>query len=351
MYKECDITGMERHFSPYEFRDHLRISHGATTGPWMDFLLDACMRDESTQSNKIKLADFELHSDKEVEVSREIIRALVSPGEMTHELVPKYGSLLAGFDGEECPQALVEYLIATNRAEKLNSDRHLVLALTGHVDRSKCPFAYQELLMASRKIDNHLGLLEKSLMKSKQACWNLGFDLSSFDHTLTLSNTAGMRFENSDLSRGEQEQCEDLLSSWQDVLHESAVRTWGTSNDRINSWLLQNLAASPEDQKLHRSYLYEGKDFDENAWARLVLKYWLIDEAAVGSEEENCSTNGAVDSSGICHSARVILNDLPVRKRKNIDDSSLPEGVMIKKPRTNGMRASEPGHLFAFMSE
>jgi hypothetical protein len=209
----------------------------------------------------------------------------------------------------------------------------LVLALTGRVDRSKCPSVYNELLIASRKIDNHLGLLEKSLVRSKQECWNLGFDLSSFDQNLSTNINTGASLANSELEKGEQEQCEQLLNTWQDILNERVVRTWGTSNDRINSWLLQILAASKEEQKIHRSYLCNGKDLDENEWARLVLKYWLIDEAAVGNEEEPCSTNGAVDSSGICHSARAVLNTMPVRKRKSVDDSGLPEGVAIKKPR------------------
>lgn len=160
MYKECDITGMKRHFSPYEFRDHLKQYHGATSRDWMDFLLDACMIDESTQSNKIQLSDFEIHADNQDVLSRDIIQAVVSPGEMTHELVPKYGGLLVGLDGENCPLELMDYLITTNRAQKLNSDRSLVFALTGRVDRSKCPSVYQELLIASRKIDNQLGLLK-----------------------------------------------------------------------------------------------------------------------------------------------------------------------------------------------
>jgi hypothetical protein len=169
---------------------------------------------------------------------------------MTHELVPKYGGLLVGLDGEHCPQGLMDYLITTNKAQKLSSDRCLVLALTGGIDRSKCPSFYQELLIASRKIDNHLELLEKSLVRSKQACWNLGFDLSSFDQNLSTNIATGASFANSELERGEQEQCEHFLNTWQDTLHERAVRTWGTSNDRINSWLLQNLAASQEEQKL-----------------------------------------------------------------------------------------------------
>jgi hypothetical protein len=48
--------------------------------------------------------------------------------------------------------------------------------------------------------------------------------------------------------------------------------------------------------------------FSEEDWARLVLKYWTVDDAARPSEYEDCSTNGAVDSEGACHSTRVKLN-------------------------------------------
>jgi hypothetical protein len=65
----------------------------------------------------------------------------------------------------------------------------------------------------------------------------------------------------------------------------------------------------------------------------LVLKYWLIDEAAIGSEEGPCSTNGAVDSSGVCHSTRVKLETLPMRKRKDIDGSPFSEQIATKRPK------------------
>ena len=67
--------------------------------------------------------------------------------------------------------------------------------------------------------------------------------------------------------------------------------------------------------------------------ARLVLKYWPIDEAAVRIEERTCSTNGAVDSSGIHHSTRVALETLPTRKRKDIDDQEFPPQISSKRPR------------------
>jgi hypothetical protein len=73
-----------------------------------------------------------------------------------------------------------------------------------------------------------------------------------------------------------------------------------TKRDRINRWLFQNLQNSPENAALHRSMMTSGteKDLDEKSWARTVVKYWSIDEAATGEEYEavNASTNEAADS-------------------------------------------------------
>ena len=73
-----------------------------------------------------------------------------------------------------------------------------------------------------------------------------------------------------------------------------------TKRDRINRWLFQNLQNSPENAALHRSIMTGGteKDLDEKSWARTVVKYWSIDDAATGEEYEagNASTNEAADS-------------------------------------------------------
>lgn len=82
------------------------------------------------------------------------------------------------------------------------------------------------------------------------------------------------------------------------------------SSDRINLWLLHNLSTSPEQQQLHRSFLptSPAKHLTEEQWARQVLKYWLLDDAATGATKHGVeSTNGAVDSAGQCHSARVLI--------------------------------------------
>jgi len=55
----------------------------------------------------------------------------------------------------------------------------------------------------------------------------------------------------------------------------------------------------------------DGEQLGEEQWARLVLTFWPLDEAAPRFELGACSTNGVVDSAGACHSARVLLSEMP----------------------------------------
>ena len=75
-------------------------------------------------------------------------------------------------------------------------------------------------------------------------------------------------------------------------------------------WLLKNLEASNKEKKLHRSFLPQDVIWDDEQWGRLVLKYWLLDEAATGREDRCFSSNGAVDSDGMCHYERVLFENL-----------------------------------------
>ena len=93
-----------------------------------------------------------------------------------------------------------------------------------------------------------------------------------------------------------------------------------TQHDRINMWLLNNLEASNKEKRLHRSFLPQGVIWDEEEWARLVLKYWLLDEAATGREDRCFSSNGAVDSDGMCHSERVLFENLTSSGLNHFDE-------------------------------
>jgi hypothetical protein len=69
--------------------------------------------------------------------------------------------------------------------------------------------------------------------------------------------------------------------------------------DWINRWLFQNLQNSPENAALHRSMMAGGTaaELDDKSWARTVVKYWCVDEAATGEYEAVLpSTNEVADS-------------------------------------------------------
>ncbi len=78
--------------------------------------------------------------------------------------------------------------------------------------------------------------------------------------------------------------------------------------DQINTYLLSNLKVPQEEQQLHRIFFAGNVELDEGQWARQVLKYWLLDGAATRVQHEVESRNGAVDSAGKCHSAKVLFN-------------------------------------------
>jgi hypothetical protein len=58
----------------------------------------------------------------------------------------------------------------------------------------------------------------------------------------------------------------------------------------------QILSAPKEQVKLHQSFIPKSLKLDGDQWARMVLKYWPLDDAAIWAGDEACSTDGAVAS-------------------------------------------------------
>ncbi|KAL8681923.1 MAG: hypothetical protein Q9186_002009 [Xanthomendoza sp. 1 TL-2023] len=75
----------------------------------------------------------------------------------------------------------------------------------------------------------------------------------------------------------------------------SLLNGWTDTRDRINRWILHSLRADEAQARLHRSMLAE-PDIGDETWARLVLKYCNLDEAATGTELWTSLSVGAVDS-------------------------------------------------------
>ena len=109
-----------------------------------------------------------------------------------------------------------------------------------------------------------------------------------------------------------------LLQNWTRVLQEDPVRgisgespsieaiktqsynasllgQWTGTRDRVNRWLLHSLGCSEEQVQLHRSMLFD-PTMSAHAWSRFVLKYWFMDDSALGIELEPSASVGAVQS-------------------------------------------------------
>jgi hypothetical protein len=88
---------------------------------------------------------------------------------------------------------------------------------------------------------------------------------------------------------------EDVLVLRKMTTDVNPLQAFSTKRDQINNWLLESLRYSDKLVELHRSFLPEGS-MDEKEWARQVLKYWSLDDAATGADLGATISEGAVDS-------------------------------------------------------
>ncbi|KAH6672353.1 hypothetical protein B0J14DRAFT_71811 [Halenospora varia] len=157
--------------------------------------------------------------------------------------------------------------------------------------------------------------LETKRIPLRQAAWEAG---CSFDNVDTI-------WYEEDGFRNKQESTEyypTLLREDRNLTLEATA--WCTQTDRINFWMLQCLASSQEQEALHRAFLSKASEpeaLSEKEWARLVLKFWPLDEAAKWAGDRTSSTNGAVDSNGAFHSARVSFKSGGISKQKIASDA------------------------------
>ncbi|KAE9366214.1 hypothetical protein N431DRAFT_430365 [Stipitochalara longipes BDJ] len=152
--------------------------------------------------------------------------------------------------------------------------------------------------------------IESEAEAVRLSAWKMGHDTQELDYHLALCRKIGPGvgplaeptpneddYPEKDIKKSNPSNSSLRPSTYMDA----------NQQDRINMWLLNNLEASSEEKAHHRSFLTSEQDLDEEQWARLVLKYWWLDDAAVVREDESLSTNGAVDSGGNCHSVKIAL--------------------------------------------
>lgn len=240
--------------------------------------------------------------------------------------IPESGAILDFFHAFEgliayagagsISKCLTDYIRYYQVAETTNAHIRMLSALAPLLNLPESSTMNLKFQEAQEKTRKHLRDIEYKRDRYRGACWRQGYDVVELDRELEAPDKApDIRQEIAS---------EQHHMSWWDVLHHVGSQDWLTKKDRINSWLLQNLAAEPGEALCHRKCLQEegmGDQLSEEEWARLVLKFWTIDDAAQPLEHTECSTNGAVDSDGACNSTRVkLVGSLPIREKVDAMD-------------------------------
>jgi hypothetical protein len=336
-FAECDPA--ESFKQKHLFHAHLVSAHSAKIGSWTEKLDTACCCRIPTS-----VQDIELNADPERTLSQPIsaygdsargyIGSKNDPVASRPFGDPKIPEETAAFDffhalegliaymNGSTSKNLVEYIQYHQITETTQAHIRMLSALTLHLNLAEPTVRNLNLQEAQEKSFRHLQSVATQRDEHREACWREGFNVDELDRVLMTSlpqyTTSNMT---SDIHL--QPAPEQQRMSWWDVLHHTSSQNWLTKKDRINSWLLQNLAAQPSEVVQHRKCLQDwlqkrgsSEELSEEEWARLVLKFWALDDAARPCEHADCSTNGAVDSDGACHSARVKFGEtlpLPIR--------------------------------------
>lgn len=205
------------------------------------------------------------------------------------------------------PNALANYIRLVQVSETTRFHMNMLASWNApefYLRFSNKPLDYLEWVDAQLQI---LKGVEDEVKKARTVCWQEGYDLDEIDNTFKFSMLDLPRCMTQTDNGTLTEKHKDLIAVWPRADHRKKAKSWLTKQDQINAWLLQNLGASPDLMKLHQSFMFQGDTLNDVEWARLVLKYWPLDEAAEAAEQRNPSTIGAVDSLGARHSARVLF--------------------------------------------
>jgi hypothetical protein len=253
-FGECHRV--QRFFQLDHFRQHLKYNHGAIQGFWIRDIENKCL-----------IKSHLINEDLVLRRSEELIN-----------IVSKY----------YVPD-IAEYLQTSETIHRLKFQSEII---STHRDIA-FPYYFGTQL---GQFQDELGWLIRNLEAGKvhmrEAAWERGCSLDLIDALIQGD-------QKNDLRSGRR--------AGMEVPSVNEARAWRTQTDRINAWLLQCLQSSEEQADLHRSFLPDGKKIERDKWARMVLKFWPLDEAAIWAGDRVCSTNGAVDSDGAAHSARVFL--------------------------------------------
>jgi len=161
---------------------------------------------------------------------------------------------LIAYAGESISKNLTEYIRCHQIAETTKAHIRMLSALASHLDLSSA--IKSKLQTAQRKTGEHLKGVEIKRDTYRAACWQQGYDVDELDRALESSVVEDQLHDMDSVIYPEMES-KQVQMSWWEVLQHVGPQTWLTKKDRVNSWLLQGLAAHPEEALHHRRYLDE----------------------------------------------------------------------------------------------
>ncbi|MCJ1378606.1 hypothetical protein MMC17_001705 [Xylographa soralifera] len=304
-FKECNLG--KKFFREYHFRQHLKHSHRAVLGQWTNDLEALCMKTELSQEQPDTVSSLNLLTTDEAKASR-LSRELVG-GNSSHRSIQRLGEAyraLIESSIDAFPSDIANYIRLIQLHETFRTHSNLLTSWT-NPDLAQTSPGSRKWTKVQHSVTNHTQRIEAEVERARNSCWERGYNLDEIDRALRPYHPRGPKIGTSPTSEPSADTPNELAGAVHIAAHHKRAKAWSTRQDRINAWLLQNLVASPKLTQLHRSFCKDGNKLSEEDWARSVMKFWPLDEAATRGEQKNCSTNGAVNSDGACHSARVLL--------------------------------------------
>ena len=148
--------------------------------------------------------------------------------------------------------------------------------------------------------------LEVKLLKLKNRCIDAGLEQfvldtiwdsrpigrSHYRHIGTQTDEAST--PSSNLAQELYSRHPSIFEVRKNTIDANLLGDWSGKRDRINRWLLHSLRWDDSLAHLHRSMLVD-RNIDEASWARMVLQYWFLDEAATGLELPTSLSVEAID--------------------------------------------------------
>lgn len=254
---------------------------------------------QEEEIDKLKLEKEELLRNREILASNSLENTAFNSG------LPELDQL-SKQNPQDVPSGLAKYMKQSLNVQSLTAYVRTLSTLIDNLDNPSL-----ELESLCWKVEYRLKVDTNKLVACRRELWNSGYDLDGIDQLMHNQPSDIWKEAPDWISSNICPSSEGQQMPWWNVLHHTISKRWVTKKDRINSWLLQNLATLPGEPNRHRALLPNSDGLSEEQWARVVLKFWPLDEAAPKFEHSSCSTNGAVDSAGACHSVKVLLSALP----------------------------------------